>query len=509
MNAHRLKKFAVPLFLFLFSLLLRLSLISLGPFHGDCLNLALQAEETLATLRIHPLPGFGYPLTVLLGAGFIGVTRFLGNDNPVFAVNLMSVVFGALGIPLLYLLAKKLFNGTTALFSAVLFSLHPFFLGVSLFGMSHTPSIFFLLAGLLLLSYYKKNARRLYLLLSGGALGLAGAARLQDLILMLVPVAFFFFFVNGTSSPKRQEASLASSKTKEFLLLGAVILLTALPLHLPLFVNENYRRAAAFSWFWEKQLVTNFLGLFSFPLKVSFGMILDSLSWGGILGVLVGLGLLASQDIKKFIFLLLWFCVPFFFYGNVYTATSRFFIPAVIPLLIVEGYLLARLYSCRFRALRIFALLVFFFILAWTGKNVFPVFMFRHRNAPLVEFSRWVNTMTEPNAVLIVSDERKFIEYYGGRKAVHNPCGIYFVNKQALGEFKQWLDGQLQNHIPVYITGSGLVSGDISHEFRDLIQDHYSLKFIGRQLAEDWHRGETKLCIGQESLYKLAPQPEQ
>ena len=177
------KLFSIPLLLFLFSLLLRLNLISLGPYHVDCLNLIIQANATLETGQLHNLFGFGYPLTVLLGSFFIWACQLFNIYDPVFAVNLMSVVLSSLAVLINYFFVSELFDKRTALISSLLLTVFPNFLGLSIYGTSHIPAILFLELGFWMLSLYKKFPQKIFLYLSALSLGLVGAARLQDLIL--------------------------------------------------------------------------------------------------------------------------------------------------------------------------------------------------------------------------------------------------------------------------------------------------------------------------------------
>ena len=164
---NKLRPYLIPFFLFLLSFLLRLSLISKGSFHVDCLNLAIQAEQTLETHSIHHLFGSGYPLTVILGAIFILISRIFSVRDPVIAVNLMSVVFSSLCVLANYSLVKKLLGKTAALFSSILLSLFPPFLVLSVYGKSHTPSLFFLLAGISSLLSFQTTGKKQHIRRSG------------------------------------------------------------------------------------------------------------------------------------------------------------------------------------------------------------------------------------------------------------------------------------------------------------------------------------------------------
>jgi hypothetical protein len=130
-DLKKIHPFLIPFLLFFASFLLRLALISKGPYHMDCLNLAIQVERTLSTQKLQPLFGFGYPLTVLSGVFFFWLTKFWGHADPVFAVNLMSVVFGSLCIPTFYAFIKRILDERTAILSSIALSLSPLFLALA------------------------------------------------------------------------------------------------------------------------------------------------------------------------------------------------------------------------------------------------------------------------------------------------------------------------------------------------------------------------------------------
>lgn len=505
MNIEKIRPFFIPFLLFIISFLLRLSLISKGPFHIDCLNLALRAQETLDTGRIQPLLGFGYPLTVLLGALFIKITSLVGNTDPVFAVNLMSVTFGALGVSALFLFVYEVIDKRSALFSSILFCFYPFFFGVSLYGMSHTPALFFLLTGLWLLRLFKRHDRRLHLVLSSVCFGCMAACRLQDMVLLFIPISLYFFMDNNLGLDKHNIFTTIKSKLSGFTLLIIIIVSLTILFHLPLLIDVNYQQKSAILWFWQAGLTSNFLGFFSEHLLVSLRMLMFSLSPLGVLLALSGISLLFKKRSSLFLLLILWLLFPLLFYGNLYTTTSRFLIIAAIPLIIAEGYILAYLANSHRMVVKSASILCFGLIIWVTFKEVYPIFKFRHDNAPLVDFSRWVATVTEPDAVIISTDDNHFLKYYAQRDTAHNPCDIYRVKKEALPAFKKWLDKKFADNRSAYITLNGLRAGDTTHEFRDFMFDNYDLSWVGQHLSEDWHGSSTRLIIGQEHLYKIIP----
>src|SRR5436190_3864402 len=85
-----------PIAVGLLSFWLNWSLMSKGPYHLDCLDLVIKADDRVLNGHIRPLYGPGYPLTVFMAALFHFIARLFSIQDPALAVNFMSVVFGAL-----------------------------------------------------------------------------------------------------------------------------------------------------------------------------------------------------------------------------------------------------------------------------------------------------------------------------------------------------------------------------------------------------------------------------
>ncbi|MFA5259845.1 MAG: glycosyltransferase family 39 protein [Candidatus Omnitrophota bacterium] len=226
----------IPLLLGGLNLLLRLSVISRGPFNGDSLSLAIQAERTLQLLQPQYVFGTGYPLTVLLGALFLALTQLAGNTDPVLAVNLMSVVLSSITVSVHYLVVQKLLGRPAAIYSALLLSVFPVFLGLSTYGMSHVPSLLFLHLGLLSLLLYRETRAIRDIAISAFWLGCMGASRIQEFALMTAPVSILLGALVSRDGGQRQAKSLFRQFARDLLLLGAGSGVTALLFHLPLFI---------------------------------------------------------------------------------------------------------------------------------------------------------------------------------------------------------------------------------------------------------------------------------
>lgn len=497
------KDIALLLILFLTSFWLRVTLMGQGPYHIDCLNLALQAEKTIATHQLQPLFGFGYPLIVLLAAFFIGLTKIFGNQDPVIAVNLMSAFFGALCIPAAYAFLKKIIDEQTALFSSVLLSLFPLFLSLSTFGMSHTTTIFFLLLGLNFLAGYKRSQKRHLFFLSGIVFGLMGACRAQDLILMSPPIAFFYWAFPWEYSLAKKHPSSFLQKISKFSRWGLLIFIVTVIFHLPFLgghQSQNY--AQQFQQFWKIGVTWNFQGLL-WPMLLSTGTtIIHELSLPGILLTLSGLVLLLTKNRKAFFFFLLWFVAPIFFYGNAFTMTPRLLLLPLVSLIFLAGYCFAVLAQSRNRITQLLSLGIFVFLIITSLNRILPVLIFRHQNAVMPELSLWVGQVTEPDAKILACDEFLFLNHYAHRQTMFWPVN-YYSSVQDFSQFRSWLNQELADKKDFYIILGRNYSLKANQDFKNFLFKNYHLKLMGERRYEDWHHSTTEMQVGKIDFYKI------
>jgi hypothetical protein len=472
------RSWILPLTLLLFSFFLRILLINKGPYHLDCLTLTVNAQRTLTEHQLHYQFGSGYPLTVLTGSFFIGLSKILSIDDPVFAVNLMSVWLSSLSVLIFFLFLRNILNEQAAFFGSLALSLHPVFLTLSVYGNSHIISLFFLLLGLYILT---KNENPQPSFAFGICLGLMGAARIQDMILMMLPAAIIL----------RQQP--AKNLIKCFLL----AILIAIGFHVPFLLSaEHAQYQSQLTTFWHLGLTTNFTGLLSPYLKRSLNIIAFSTTYVGTFIAGYGLLKILKTQRRVGIFLLAWFVVPLLFYGNVMTTVPRFLLISIIPLVIAEGYGFSLLWKTKHLIRTIIVALVFIVMLSLPlVTNILPILQFRHTHELLPDWARFIAKNTEPDAVLIVGDEELFIHTYGHRKTL--------TKRLDDTVFKKQLSELLDKDIPVYITNTGLSVADPGPGLAAYIDKTYRLELRGQQLTEDWHGGELQLETIPDRLYRL------
>jgi len=366
------KNFYLPLTIFCLSFFLRLTLISKGPFSVDSLDLAIYAEKTVDTLTLQKQTGLGFPLSVLLSSLAVMVSRWFSIFDPVWSVNMLSVTLSSFTVLTFYLLSREIFDDRVAILTATGFSLSPIFLGLSVYGKSQIPALFFLMLSILVLWHYLKTRRRRYFLMCALFLGCFGATRIHELVLMAIPISFLFFQGNNISSQKAKRSTIIGC-FKELSLLWILTGIVTILFYIPLLIQDQQGGTVTdFSFLWKFGLLENFLGL----TMRGFLFCLDQLSKNFTeLGLLLGVAGLIILAIKKrwmFCFLLLWVICPFIFYGNLKTSiTGRYFVLLIAPIVLLQGVVLEKLFSINKHVKRV-AIIFYCGIVFSMFWNIYP-----------------------------------------------------------------------------------------------------------------------------------------
>ncbi len=477
------KKIFFLFLLFALSFWLRLSLLSKGAYHLDCLELGLRSEKALNTLQLQFLTGAGYPVPIILGALTQGLARCFSIRDPILAINVLGALFGALCIPANYLAVRKLGDGTIAAFSSVLLSLSPLFLGVTVFGTTHPIALFFFLCGLYFLLRYLETGSLKDLLTAAVLLGLLGGSREQEMILTAPAVALLHFL--GTDKGGLPDAR---QRIRAFLPAVLAASLTAGIFHLPYFLGSD--RPAYFGQFsgvLQSGLLQNYPGLLSPLLRRSVMYLQDTFTFFGVMAAVSGMALLLKdRKLRTAAFLLSWFLFPFLFYGNMRTSLPRFFVILLPAVYIAQAIALARLTRAG-RLMAFLGLVLLGTNTVLTFRYIHPLLRFRHQHELLIDYVRWISTVTEDNARIIGIDINPFIRYYAGRQPLERPADLHKADPEALSRFSKELDQLLAQKVPVYITAPGMLNYNQGHKFSDMINDRYRLEYIGGRTVEEWY----------------------
>lgn len=490
------------LLIFLLSFVLRISLISKGPYNIDCLKLALEAENTLLTGQLGQMLGTGYPLTVILGALFVLLLKVFNIPDPVLAVNFMSVVASSLAVLSFYFLARELFGRTAALFSSIMFSICPIFLGISVYGKSQPLNMALLITGIYFLAVHKREKFISSLVLGGVFLGCAGANRLHEMVLLFFPISYLLMCpiskTGGEGSRKKRV------KWNTFFIFWSLVGMIAALGHLPYFIQKG---SAAYlshisKWF-DFGFHDKFVLGFSPRIWTRVGYLAGSLTWAGIAVFLGGVFLLVKMNRKMLLFLILWIFFPYVFYSNSsMSVTPRYFAIILPPVLLVQGHMFSYLVN-KHKALKVASVILFLVISNVLWLRIYPPLKVRHENAYLPQYARWLSRKTQTGARIITSDESLFIKYYGGRSPLGRPLRARRIDQSELDQFKKKVDILLDDQVPVYIHSVSLLSYDPGGYFARFVGRSYNLTWVGVAPYEGWHRGEMISDVFPNHLYKV------
>lgn len=497
------KNIYIPLSIFLVSFLIRFCLISKGPYHIDTLQLILKGQTLLDSHRLEMRSGLGFPLSVILSAGFIFLAKVFSIGDPVFAVNFMSVVTSSLSVLFFYLLVEKLFNKKTAFFSSILFSLSPLFLGLSVYGKSHTPSLLFLFISIYFILLWRERKKTKTFLCASIFIALMGATRILDMALLFLPLSLLILW-----SDRLAETSSPLQKKKQLWKQVFLFWITAIPLiltfYLPFFIDTN--SASHKTYFLNDLrigLTENFMGLCSPRLLVTFDFLRINTTTLGLILVVLSLFFLFTRKKPLFFILFFWILIPLIAYGNLHTTVApRYFVTLLPALYICIGFILSY-FSNQNKIKTALSLLLFLYILTYSWIFMYPALKARHENAILPAFAQWTEKMIPDNGTIICGDESAFFRYYTQLNILGRPMDFFAYSEETLANYQKRIDSLLNEAIPVYIHTGSLYAYNKNEQFSNLFWDNYTLTYIGTHPYEDWHKGEMELQIYPFDLFKI------
>lgn len=480
--------------LFLFNFIVRYLLISQGPFYADCLLLAVKAQATLETFKIHYLEGTGLPLTTVVGALFVGLGKLLGINDIVTAVNFMNVTLSSLCVPVLYLVLRRIFDERAALAGALVLSFNTIFLGVSTFGNSQILAALLFLSGLWGLFNYFQSFKKEDLYAAGIFFGLLGAARLQDLVATAPAVVVLLLI-----SPGMKERKIDIKDLAVFILI-AVSLATVF--YVPSLLDRDHFTAAEFIPHYIT-MVSQTLGrvdvdTFRIVLKWMF----MSVSLLGCLGAVIGFWLMAKADRRWFICAAALVFLPMLVFALFWYSLPRMYLIPSIMLIIPLSYAFSVL-GKKTPKLFWVALVCLTASLVVNGAGIYQTVKFRHDHALLPDFYRWMAQVTESNARIIERDHSLFIKFYANRIPLGVPVTLFEADQNELLKYKDQINELLENFIPVYITDTGLNGFPDHLKFDEFMHANFEFEHIGDHMIEDWYNDVLVHSVVKNSLYRV------
>ncbi|HBG61204.1 MAG: hypothetical protein A2Y03_06235 [Omnitrophica WOR_2 bacterium GWF2_38_59] len=503
--AHKDNKYVVPAALLVFSFLIRMSLISKGPYSLDSLAVVNAALQTIKTHQIQYFHEFQYPLAVIFLVGFINFFRLFAVDDPVFLYNLISVVFSSISVVLFYVLIKPILNKPAAFFTAILFSLCPIYLGLSVYGTSNILSLFFLFLCFVSMSQYFSLQDNKYYFISSFSLGLMAAARLQEMFFLLPAVFCFFVFPPFKKiSEDGSEQTIPGGSLNGFVpylflafAVGALFYFPALlryikspetPFLLEVLADNVPRRG--------------FIPFFIGSLVRNVEFIKMSFSSTGLLLSVVGLALMLFSHRKALSLCLAWIMAPLFLLTCFRITGPRLLVLTVPAFYIGLGYVIFILFQ-KNKLMRLAAFVIFIGIMFSNYLAIYPILLHRHNAALLPDYARKIGEISKPNDVIICHDEALFIQYYAKRKTISRPSEKDLFSREAMMKFKDEISEVLEQGNSVYLTWPGMFASGHPQVLEYLMNKYFKVEEIGIMPYEDWHRGPIRQQLYNLPIYQL------
>ena len=136
----------ISFLLFLYAFSLRFAFRSAGLLHFDSVIYANLGELTFQTMSLHYAHFPGHPGIVLINAAFYGLMQLFGFGSE-FTTIFVSVFFGALAAPMIYLICIRIgFPRIYALYAGIIMTVFPLQWSLSEYLPTDVESFFFLLA---------------------------------------------------------------------------------------------------------------------------------------------------------------------------------------------------------------------------------------------------------------------------------------------------------------------------------------------------------------------------
>src|SRR3990167_10396414 len=136
-ESRKISEFEMILFLFIFSLSLRLIYSNPGLFEADSIGVASAVEETFKTGTLHGIFNGRYGSVIINIITYIPYHLITGVESAEKSMIFTEILFASFSVVILFLFIVKIFNDKLiSLVAALLFSISPIFLSVTTYGNS-------------------------------------------------------------------------------------------------------------------------------------------------------------------------------------------------------------------------------------------------------------------------------------------------------------------------------------------------------------------------------------
>lgn len=498
------------IFLFVFSLAIRIVFANAGIPHFDSIADAKNIPTLVSTGNLTYLYSYGYGapgIIVLLAITYFFDHLIRGAANAEFAYFFVTFITAALSTSVLYLVAKKITkNRFIGFASALFFCVTPIYLSVTTYPKTHAPGEFFaLLAGYLLLRAAdfgnepgKSGKEMGYIILSGLLFSFAISIRIFSLF-YLVPFVLLYA-APALKTGKSGGISITFNRRildwKNIIAFAFSLFIVAFVLFMPRFMDigfggfinlllgERHTITASMNPSFLERIISALLGLHF------------SVTWLGWIAILLGIFYFFRKNRLALSALAAWFLLFFGFFSNI-NAEPRFFTSALIVLMILMAagcYIIYQ--NSRLIGIALVLLLVIIMFM-----KIYPIIEARHLYSGQKEFALWIGSVTEPNSMLVSNDEGFFYTFYTGRPF----AGHYYSGTgQDITNFMAQMKNYSAHGIPTYIDDAG-VGYDPDGSFRKALAENFDIYLIGSKANEGYGMNTLQFQKYDERLYKLVP----
>lgn len=487
----------IAIFLFVVALSLRIMFVNDGIPHFDSIADANKAKDTFDTTKFNYSYGYGAPgIIFMLTIGYALDHWITGATNAEFAYFFITLVTAALSISMLYLVIKKITNNKTmGIMSALFFCVTPIYLSITTYPKTHAPAIFFaLLAGYFLIKARDEKEKRLkYIIISGLLFSFSISIRVFNFLYIL---PFFVLYLKPKAVNNKKiflsvDKELINKKNVFCFVFSLFIVLFLL--FVPYLIDRG-AGAIATNIAGEQKTVA-WQGLFSDRIPSSIQALYVSVTWLGVIAIILGLLYFFKKDRMVLAAFLLWFLSFFLWYGNLRGNEPRFLSDALIALIIFMAagcyviYQNSKLFGIIFAA----ALIVMMFI------TIYPIIEYRHNYSGQKEFALWVASVTEPSSILITTDEGFFYQFYTGRPFIGH---YYSGTDDEIANFIEIMHNYLQKGVPVYMSEAG-IGYDPDGRFGKALMDNFDIYVVGSKTNEAYGQNTLQFQLYEEKLLRI------
>ncbi len=493
-NTSFLKRFTADQWiiagLFALSFLIHIIYKNASLFHFDSVFDTLVVERTIANWELHYSYGWGAPgMVVLVSLVYFFHHLLTGTTSAELAYIIINILSASVAIPLVFLLSRHLTKDRfISAWAALFFCVMPIWLSITTYPKTHAMAIAFGISSMLFFLQSKSQSRsarqRLFLIIAGILSGFGIAIRPFSAFYLL-PMAVLYL----SDSVSIRSKKVCIDKTNVSMKNAALFFIPMILVWYLLFF-ARLQDTGGLPGFREQlsyEQREGWQGFFSSEAKTSFDNITKTI---GVVGwITAALGVAYCVMKKRWALLAalaIWGGSFFFYLGNLLPTSARFIVDALVPLaiLIAMG---VRLVHANQRWVGI-GLVVFLFITMFA--TIHPIIRERAEYSGPRGFAEFVRDNTEPNALIVSSDEYVFIQRYANRST------------------RYWIEGGIDAVVATLKEGTPVYAIETSFAFttpqdKERMQGLFTFQVIGEARNEHYQFSELEHHFFNEKLIKV------